>query len=289
MSLFESGDSTGEMSLASLLDGESQKGLGTHLTFEDLLRRIVAGGWPELLGADEDFARDWLADYLRHVVEVDIAEMGHRRNPGNLRRLLESLAHGVGQPVKLNDLAKDVGGEGRPIAYETLTGYLGALTRLWLTDDSAAWRPHMRSRARLRTAPVRYFVDPSIGPAALNIGSAELKADPQALGLHFEALAIRDLRIYAQLHRGRVDSWRDENGNEVDAVLTARDNKWAAFEIKLNPRDVDAGAASLLKFASNVDTDRHHEPACLGVITSTGAGGRRPDGVHVIPIGCFGP
>ena len=109
------------------------------------------------------------------------------------------------------------------------------------------------------------------------------------MGFHFEALVIRDLRIYAQLHRGHVDSWRDANGNEVDAVLTARDNKWAAFEVKLNPRDVDAGAAALLKFATNVDSDRHKEPACLGVITSTGAGGRRPDGVHVIPIGCLGP
>ena len=289
MSLFESGHSTGEMSLASLLEGERQTGLGTHLSFDELLRRIITGGWPELLDADEEFARDWLADYLRQVVEVDVPEMGHRRNPGNLRRLLESLGRGVGQPVKLNDLAKDVGGDAGPIAYETLTGYLDALTRLWLTDDSAVWRPHMRSRARLRTAPVRYFIDPSIGPAALNIGSAELKADPLALGFHFEALVIRDLRVYAQLHRGRVESWRDENGNEVDAVLTARDNKWAAFEVKLNPRDVDAGAASLLKFARNVDTDRHTEPACLGVITSTGAGGHRPDGVHVIPIGCLGP
>ena len=253
MSLFETEHSTSEISLANLLAG------------------------------------DWLADYLRQVIEVDVPEMGHRRNPGNLRRLLESLARGVGQPVKLSDLAKDVGGEGGPIAHETITGYLDALRRLWLTDDSAAWRPHMRSRTRLRTAPVRYFVDPSIGTAALSIGSAELKRDPLALGFHFEALAIRDLRIYAQLHRGQVDSWRDANGNEVDAVLTARDNTWAAFDIKLNPRDVDAGAASVLKFAANVDTDRHKRPACLGVITSTGAGGLRPDGVHVIPIGALGP
>jgi predicted AAA+ superfamily ATPase len=289
MSLFETGHSTGEISLANLLAGERQAGLGTHLSFDNLIRRIITGGWPDLLDSDEDFARDWLADYLRQVIEVDVPEMGHRRNPGNLRRLLESLARGVGQPVKLSDLAKDVGGEGGPVAHETITGYLDALRRLWLTDDSAAWRPHMRSRTRLRTAPVRYFVDPSIGTAALRIGSAELKRDPLALGFHFEALVIRDLRIYAQLHRGQVDSWRDANGNEVDAVLTARDNTWAAFDIKLNPRDVDAGAASVLKFAANVDTDRHKRPACLGVITSTGAGGLRPDGVHVIPIGALGP
>ena len=147
----------------------------------------------------------------------------------------------------------------------------------------------MRSRTRLRTAPVRYFVDPSLATAALNIGTTELRADPLATGFRFEALVVRDLRIYSQLHRGQVDSWRDANGSEVDAIVTARNNKWAAFETKLNPRDIDAGAASLLRFAANVDTPRHKEPTCLGVIASTGAGGRREDGVHVIPIGCLGP
>lgn len=289
MSLFESGHSNGQISLAALLEGEKQTGLGTHLTFEELLKRIVVGGWPELVNADEDFARNWLDDYLRQVIEVDIPEMGHRRNPSNLARLLESLGRGVGQAVKLSELAKDVGGESGPIAHQTLTGYLDALDRLKLTDDSPAWRPHMRSRTRLRTAPVRYFVDPSIATAALNIGTTELRADPLATGSHFEALVVRDLRIYSQLQRGQVDSWRDANGSEVDAIVTARDNKWAAFEIKLNPRDVDAAAAALLRFAANVDTSRHKEPACLGVITSTGAGGRREDGVHVIPIGTLGP
>jgi predicted AAA+ superfamily ATPase len=267
----------------------SRPALGTHLTFEELLKRIVVGSWPELVHADEGFARNWLDDYLRQVIEVDIPGMGHRRNPSNLARLLESLGRGVGQAVKLSELAKDVGGESGPIAHETLTGYLDALDRLKLTDHSPAWRPHMRSRTRLRTAPVRYFVDPSLAAAALNIGTTELRADPLATGFHFEALVVRDLRIYSQLHRGQVDSWRDANGSEVDAIVTARDNKWAAFEIKLNPRDVDAAAAALLRFAANVDTARHKEPACLGVITSTGAGGRREDGVHVIPIGTLGP
>lgn len=289
MSLFESGHSNGQISLAALLEGEKQTGLGTHLTFEELLNRIVVGGWPELVHADEEFARNWLDDYLRQIVEVDIPEMGHRRNPSNLARLLESLGRGVGQAVKLSELAKDVGGGSGPIAHETLTGYLDALGRLKLSDDSPAWRPHMRSRTRLRTAPVRYFVDPSLATAALNIGTTELRADPSATGFHFEALVVRDLRIYSQLRRGQVDSWRDANGSEVDAIVTARDNTWAAFEIRLNPRDVDAAAAALLRFAAKVDTSRHKEPACLGVITSTGAGGRREDGVHVIPIGTLGP
>lgn len=113
--------------------------------------------------------------------------------------------------------------------------------------------------------------------------------DLNALGLHFEALAIRDLRIYAQVLDGRVDSWRDSSGNEVDAVVTVGPHTWGAFEVKLNPSAVDDGAAALLRFKASVDTSRHGDPACLGVITSTGAGGRREDGVHVIPIGCLGP
>lgn len=289
MSLFESGHSSGDVSLAALMDGQTQTGKGTDLTYDDLLRRIVIGGWPQLIDQDEDFARDWIGDYLKQVIEVDIPAMGHRRNPANLERLLASLARGVGQAVKLSELARDVGGEGGPVANETLYGYKEALDRLKLTDDSEAWRPHMRSRARLRAAPVRYFVDPSLGTAALNIGTAELRTDPQAAGFHFEALVIRDLRIYAQLVRGDVDSWRDSNGNEVDAIVRLRGGKWGAFEVKLNPRGVDAAAAGLLRFAASVDDTKHGQPAVLAVITSSGFAGRREDGVHVIPITALGP
>lgn len=289
MSLFESGHSTGEMSLASLLRGERQTGLGTHLSFDELLKRIVIGGWPELIGANETSARRWLRDYLSNIVEVDIQKLGSRRDPANLRRLLESLGRSVGQAVKAVELAKDVGGEDGPIAKETLSAYLTALDRLHLLDNSPAWLPHMRSRARLRKAPVRYFVDPSLGPAALGIGTSELMADLNVLGLHYEALVIRDLRIYAQPLDARVESWRDASGHEVDAVVSIGPNKWGAFEVKLSPDAVDEAAAALLHFKANVDTSRHGEPACLGVITSTGAGGLREDGVHVIPIGCLGP
>jgi predicted AAA+ superfamily ATPase len=203
--------------------------------------------------------------------------------------LLASLARSVGQAVKATDLAHDVGGDSGPVAKQTLTAYLDALHRLHLTDDSEAWQPHLRSRARLRTARVRYFVDPSLGPAALDVGSEELMADPRALGFHFEALVIRDLRVYAQRLDGIVSSWRDSNGNKVDAIVTAPGRRWGAFEIKLNPDAVDAAAASLLRFAGTVDTSVHGEPAVLGVITSTGYAGRRPDGVHVIPVTALAP
>lgn len=289
MSLFESGQSTGEISLAKLLYGQRQTGLGTHLTFDELFHRIVIGGWPELVDASEADARRWLRDYLTNIIEVDIQKLGSRRDPYNLRRLLEALGRSVGQAVKGSELAKDVGGEDGPIAKETLSAYLAALSRLHLIDNSEAWLPHMRSRARLRTAPVRYFVDPSIGTASLGVGSADLLSDLNAAGFHYEALVVRDLRIYSQVLNAQVDSWRDSNGNEVDAIVSAGPNRWGAFEIKLSPDAVDDAAASLLRFKDRVDTSRHGEPSCLGVITSTGAGGLREDGVHVIPIGCLGP
>lgn len=289
MSLFESGHSNGEMSLAKLIAGDRQTGLGTHLTFDELLKRIVIGGWPELIDADETGARRWLRDYLTNIVEVDIQKLGSRRDPSNLRRLLESLGRSVAQATKAAELAKDVGGEDGPIAKETLSAYLMALERLHLLDNSPAWLPHMRSRARLRTAPVRYFIDPSLGPAALGLGTSDLIHDFNGLGLHYEALVIRDLRIYAQPLDARVESWRDADGHEVDAIVSVGPNKWGAFEVKLSPDAVDDAAAALLRFKAKVDTSRHGEPACLGVITSTGAGGLREDGVHVIPIGCLGP
>ena len=289
MSLFESRHSTGEMSLAALLRGETQTGVGTHLAFEDLVQCIVTGGWPELVGAAERRARLWLQDYISNVVEVDVPKLGPRRDPRNLRRLLAALARGVGQAVKNTDLAKDVGGEAGAVAPVTLTNYLAALDRLHLIDNSEAWQPHMRSRTRLRSAAVRYFVDPSLGPAALGVGSRELMSDPQSLGFHFEALVMRDLRVFAHALRGRVDSWRNAEGREVDAVVSLPDGTWGAFEVKLNPAEADRAAVALRGFASAVDTSVHGEPACLGVITSTGAGGRRDDGVHVVPIGALGP
>lgn len=290
MSLFESKHSTGDVSLSSLLDGEQQRGNGQHLSFMDVVQRMVVGGWPELLGSDEEEARDWLRDYLRQIAEVDVQGLGVRREPGNIRRLLVSLGRSVGQPTKSTEIAKDVGGEGGPIARDTLANYLNALERLHIIDNSEAWRPHMRSRVRLRQAPVRYFVDPSLGLAALDVGSTELLHDLNALGLHFEALVVRDLRVYTQPLGGTVDSWRDSNGHEVDAIVSVRDNKWGAFEIKLGHDAVDEAAGSLIRFAAKVDASRHGEPAFLGVIISNGSYAyRRKDGVHVIPIGCLGP
>lgn len=293
MSLYESGHSTGEVSLAALLRGQQQRARPTRVTVPDLMERIVIGGWPALLGVDERNARRWLSDYLTQIVEVDIPSLGGtRRAPARLRRTLASLGRNVGQPVKLTDLAADVAGdnEQRP-ATETMRAYLDALERLKLTENSPSWRPHMRSRTRLREAETRYFVDPSLGTAALGVGSGELLADLKATGFHFEAMVVRDLRIYAQPLTGTVWTWREAHGRkEVDAIVETP-HGWAAFEVKLtgDQSTIDAAATGLLEFAAEIDPNRHDHPASLVVITATGGGGQRPDGVHVVPITTLGP
>jgi len=289
MSLWESGHSTGSVSLKALFDGVTPSGRDSGLTVRDLVQRIVIGGWPGLLGAEEAEARRWLTSYLNNAIEVDIPALGTRRDPRNLRRLLTALARGVGQPVKITALATDVGGDRGPVATSAIYAYLDALERLMLLDNSEAWLPHMRSRLRLRTSPVRYFVDPSLGPAALQVGSAELLADLNATGYHFEALVIRDLRIYAQALGGTVQTWRDESGHEVDAIITLPGGRWGAFEIKLNPTAIDEAARNLSRFAAKVDTSKVGSPTALAVITSTGFAGRRPDGITAIPITTLAP
>ncbi|MBI4896749.1 MAG: ATP-binding protein [Actinobacteria bacterium] len=293
MSLFESGHSTGEVSLARLLKGDPQTAGTVDLTVPELMERIVVGGWPALLEDDERSATRWLADYLTQIIEVDIPSLGiARRAPERLRRSLASLARSVGQPVKLTSLATDIAGSGNsPLAGNTVNAYLDSLDRLKLTDNSPSWQPHMRSRTRLRAAPARYFVDPSIGTAALRIGTRELLADLNGAGFHFEALAMRDLRIYAQPTSGEIYSWREANGRkEVDAIIETPEG-WAAFEIKLtgDPRVIDDAAKQLLDFAENVDQTKHGAPKALSVITATGGGGLRPDGVHIVPIAALGP
>ncbi|MCB1273311.1 MAG: ATP-binding protein [Leucobacter sp.] len=290
MSLYESGHSTGQVSLNALLNGEDPEGRAEELTVPDLVERVVIGGWPDLLGAAERQAQTWLSDYCRTIAEVDVPGLGPRRNPANIQRLLASMGRAVSTPLNQRALAADVGGSRGPIAYETLTNYLDALERLMLIEPLPAWRPHMRSRTRLRTTAVHHFVDPSLGTSSLGVGIDALMKDLNAAGLHFESLAVRDLRIYAQSFEATLSSWRDsQSGAEVDVVLETPDGRWAGIEIKLGEGAVDAAAASLLHFARKIDKERHGEPAALVVVTGGRFAYKRPDGVLVVPITALGP
>jgi predicted AAA+ superfamily ATPase len=290
MSLYETGYSSGKVSLEALLDGAEPTGGPAELAVPDILERIVVGGWPDLLGASERIARDWLSDYRRNLAEVDIPGLGPRRNPGNIIRLLAGLARSVGTPLNRSALEVEIGGVGGPIASETLTNYLDALDRLMIVESLPAWRPHMRSRTRLRVSSVHHFVDPSLGTAALGVGVRDLLNDLEAAGYHFESLVVRDLRVYSQALGATLSSWRDsQTGAEVEVVLELPDGRWAAVEIKLGEGAVDAAAAALLRFAGKVDTARHGDPLALIVVTGGRFTYRRDDGVIVVPITALGP
>lgn len=290
MSLFETGHSSGTVSLADLLTGADPEGAPASLSVPDLIERITIGGWPDLLTFDERSSRRWLRSYIENLAEVDVPLLGPRRNPGNLVRLLAALGRAVGTPLNQTALAAEVGGHRGSIAPETLVNYLDALTRLMLIEPLPAWRPHMRSRTRMRTSAVHHFVDPSIGPAALGVGSHELLADLEAAGLHFESLVLRDLRTYAQGLGARFSSWRDtQTKREIDTIIELPNGRWAAFEIKLGEAAADTAADSLLHFASRIDTERHGEPTALVVVTGGRFAYRRPDGVLVVPITALGP
>ncbi|MGJ9412944.1 ATP-binding protein [Aeromicrobium sp. CF4.19] len=290
MSLMESGHSTGHASLKGILAGDKVTAHDSGLTVSDIVDRMCIGGWPALIDADTHDAARWLRDYLNQIVMVDIQELGARkRDPGNIRRLVSSLARNVGTSATVTALARDVGGAEGPVARPTIDGYLDSLTRLRLTEDAPAWAPHMRSATPLQSSPTRYFVDPSLAIAALGQGPNQLQQDFNATGFFFENLVVRDVRIYAQSLGGEVHHWRDQNQNEVDVVVTLPDGRWGAFEVQMNPADSDRAAATLLSFAKKVDQSKAGPPAALGVITTTGFAYSRPDGVSVLPIGTLGP
>jgi predicted AAA+ superfamily ATPase len=288
MSLFETGHSTGQVSLRSLFDGDFRATRDPGLSVPRLMERLVIGGWPALLDADVPTARQWIRDYLSTIV-ADVQLLDGRRSPERLRRLLTSLGRAVGTDTTIKVLAADVGGAAGPADRDAVSGYLAAFERLLLVEDVPAWAPRMRSTTPLRRSATRFLTDPSLGVGALGVGPEQLLADLNATGFHFEALVVRDLRVYTQPIGGRLGHWRDNNGHEVDVVVTLDDGRWGALEVKMNPDDIDAAAGSLLRFAAKVDTSTVGGPAFLGVVTTRAAALRRPDGVLTLPIATLGP
>lgn len=289
MSLFETGASTGQVSLRKLFDGDFTPSLDPGVTVPALVNCIVTGGWPALLEVPLRAAQRWISDYVRTIVEVDMPQMGVRRDPGTLRRLLASLGRGTGTDMSTQAIANDIAGSDRSVQRDTVAGYLDILNRLMITEDMPAWAPHMRSTTPLRKSPTRFMTDPSLGVAALGVGPEQLLLDLNATGFHFEGLVVRDLRVYAQPLGGRLSHWRDNNQHEVDIIITLDDGRWGAIEVKMNPDAVDAAAASLLRFKDKVDTAKTGEPAFLAVATTRSAALRRGDGVYVLPVASLGP
>ena len=290
LSLYEAGHSSGEISLRRLLDGEGQRARRSDLSIASVAELVCAGGWPGNAGKPLRSALRMNRGYLDEIRRVDISRVSEkRRDPIKVARLLRSLARNVATPVAMAKLARDVGRDGEGLKADTVAEYLETLERLMLVEDQPAWSPHLRSRTALRAMPVRHFADPSLAAAALQATPARLTAEPEFLGLLFESMVIRDLRIYAQAADAQVFHYREKEGLEIDAVVEAADGRWAAFEIKLGERWIAEGAKNLNRLAKRMEGSVHEKPSALAVIVPNGYGHAGMQDVGVIPIGTLGP
>ncbi|MDR1016690.1 MAG: DUF4143 domain-containing protein [Coriobacteriales bacterium] len=290
MSWFERGWSSGEVSLKNLLAGDSATSGEVPVDVQSIARRMVIGGLPVNLGLDEDAASLNMENYFDLLCEVDMSRVSNRRrDPVKVRRTLQSIARNVATEAPVSRIVADIGEENGTAGEKTVREYLDALERLMIIEDLPAWKPHIRTRARLRGVRKRHLADPSLAAAALALNSGHLVKDLEYLGFLFESQAIHDLRVYASALRGKVFHYRDSNGVEADAIVELRDGSWAAFEVKLGIGGAEDGARSLLKVRDTVDTSKVGNPLALVVITGSGIAHRRKDGVYVIPLATLKP
>ena len=293
MSLIESGDSEGRISLGELLDSEPCRAPDQGHSLGHVLELACRGGWPQHVGASVDVAGDAARAYLSEITRTDVSRVdGVERNPIKVQRLLVSIARNVATDVKNTTLAADTAaGYGAPeMERRTVARYLDALERLFVVEKVPAWRPHLASRAQARKAPKLHLADPSLTVAALETGVDALMRDLRFAGRLFESMVTRDLQVYAGADRATVSHYRDSQGLEVDLVISQPDGRWAAMEVKLGGREaIDKAAASLLRLRARVDSASQGLPSRLIVVTATGYAFERPDGVCVVPITSLGP
>ncbi len=288
MSLWESGESTGDVSLESLFDGHTEVEGIAKASLEDIAFMACRGGWPLAVGMKGMTALDQAFDYVTAVETRDITAVdGVERDPARVHRLLRSLARHQGAQAPFSTLKADMdANEATEISTDTIASYIQALKRIFVVEDAEAWNPNLRSKTAIRTSDTRYFTDPSIATAALGLGPADLTADLATFGLMFETLCVRDLRVYAEAIYGNVYHYRDKNGLECDAVVHLRDGRYGLVEIKLGgDRLIEDGATTLKELSGLIDTTKMKTPSFLMVLTATGDYAyRRADGVLVVPI-----
>lgn len=295
MTLWESKESTGTVSLCSLFEqNDDFSGSDANLSLEDIAYIMCRGGWPKTTTIDDkQIALDQAFDYVDAVAESDLTRVdGIKKDANRVRRILKSYARNQGTQTSLSVLLADIKtNENESISEPTLGTYLTALQKIYLIEDMPAWNPNLRSKTAIRSANTRYFVDPSIATAALGIGPNDLVRDIKTMGLLFETMAVRDLRVYAEPIDGTVFHYRDKNGLECDAVIHLRNGKYGLIEIKLGGEKlIEEGASNLISLHKKIDTDKMHEPSFLMVLTANGCYPyRRKDGVYVVPIGCLKP
>lgn len=291
MSLYESEESTGSISLADLFDGKDFGVLQNEMDIEELAYLTCRGGWPWATLIPRSVALDQAFDYVDSVIQKDIQRVDKtKRSPDRARLLLRSYARNISQQISYNTIRKDMlSNDASTLDEDTVADYIKALKKLFVIEDLAAWNPNIRSKAAIRTSDTRHFVDPSIGTAVLRLGPKDLLNDLQTFGLFFEDLVVRDLRVYAEALDGELYHYRDSSGLECDTVLHRHDGSYALLEVKIGGEErINEGAANLLALANNIDTNKMSAPSFVAVIIGVGKYAyRRKDGVYVIPIGCL--
>ncbi|MFT4217497.1 MAG: DUF4143 domain-containing protein [Micropruina sp.] len=291
MALAESGESTATVSLRALLDGEKVAGVGGP-TVPELVGSMVRGGWPALVTQPTRSAAQYLGAYLDDIARVDLPGADLKVDPARMRELIRALARNVSTEAKATLLARESGldGNGPAVSAQSVRRYLDALTRVFVVEPQPAWTPHLRSSVRLRVTPKWHFTDPSLACAALGASDEALLTDPETLGLLFESMCVRDLRVYGQVLDASVCHYRDDAGLEVDAIVELRDGRWAAFEIKLGgERAIDRAAGNLRQLARKVAPTRSAQLCSLAVLTGGALSYTRSDGVNVVALGHLGP
>ena len=290
MSLFESKDSTGQVSLMDLFNKKDISTVDNH-SIDEIAFLICRGGWPAALNHAKKVALKQAFDYYDAVVNDDISRVDRvKRDSERTKRILKSYARNVATQASLETIRSDViSNDVATFDKEALYGYLNALKRIFVIEDSPAWNPNLRSKTAIRTSDTRYFVDPSIAVAALGLGPTDLVNNLELMGLIFENLCVRDLRIYADALDGSVYHYRDKTGLECDAVIYLRNGSYGLVEVKLGgDQSINEGAESLLKLTSKIDTEKMKKPAFLMVLCGVAPFAyKREDGVFVVPITCL--
>lgn len=290
MSLWESGDSVGDVSLRDLFGGREPEGGGNKMELDRLAYLICRGGWPAALDMDAEASLQQAFNYVEAVAERDLSRVdGVSRDSEAVKRLLRSYSRYQGTQVSIKAICDDIKANSESMSEGTVLSYLHALNKIFVVEDMGAWNPNLRSRTAIRTSDTRYFTDPSIAVAALGIGPDDLMNDLRTMGLFFETMAVRDLRVYAEALHGRVYHYRDKNGLECDAVIHLRNGQYGLVEIKLGGEKlISEGAATLHSLEKIIDTERMNAPAFKMVLVGVGRYAyRRDDGVCVVPIGCL--
>ena len=294
MTLFESGEANGSVSLGELFSAPEKILEKNDLKLSDIAFLICRGGWPIAVGLPEEVALEQAFDYYDVVTKEDVTKVdGVKRASERVQRLMRAYARHQGTQASVATLKEDLkNNDTTALDEDTITSYLDALRKIFVVEDMPAWNPNLRSKTAIRTTDTRYFVDPSIATAALGLGPIDLMNDLNTMGFFFEAMCVRDLRVFAEALNGKVYHYRDKTGLECDAVVHLRNGQYGLIEIKLGGDSlIKEGVETLNELANQIDTTRMKSPAFKMILTATGEYAyRRPeDGIYVVPIGCLRP